>query len=249
MSTYAIVLTAGLVFAALTALASVFVPAPYGRFASRKMGPSVPIRTGWLLMEAPALAVFFALLLTAGSLEPLALVFAAVWAVHYGNRALAFPLLMRPRPDSRMALVVVLSGMAVCTVHAWLYATWITTPGRYTIDWLTDPRFLIGLPLYLLGLGLILTTESLLRGLRRDSARGYVIPHGGGFRWVTSPHYFGEILAWSGLALATWCPGGLFVLTVTLANLVPRARANHRWYRKTFPDYPAARRVLIPFVW
>ena len=40
----------------------------------------------------------------------------------------------------------------------------------------------------------------------------------------------------AGLAFAAW----------TMANLVPRARAHHRWYRERFPDYPARRKALVP---
>jgi 3-oxo-5-alpha-steroid 4-dehydrogenase 1 len=47
----------------------------------------------------------------------------------------------------------------------------------------------------------------------------------------------------------TWSPGGLFILGISLANLVPRAIATHRWYREKFPDYPKDRKILIPFVW
>lgn len=246
---YDAVLLAGLAFAALTALAGRFVKTPYGRFGSSRYGPEVPIRLGWLLMEAPAIPVFYAVFaMGSQATEPVPRLFAAVWALHYGNRALAFPLLMRARPGSRMSVSVFGTGIPVVVVHAWLYATWLGTLGTHlTTDWLTDPRFLLGLPLYLLGYGLTVHSEGLLRGLRDATAPGtYAIPQGGGFRWVSSPHYLGEILAWTGLALASWCPGGLFVLTVTLANLVPRALATHRWYRQTFPDYPPARRALVP---
>lgn len=34
----------------------------------------------------------------------------------------------------------------------------------------------------------------------------------------------------------------------TAANLIPRARSNHRWYRETFAGYPARRRALSPGV-
>ena len=43
----------------------------------------------------------------------------------------------------------------------------------------------------------------------------------------------------SGLAFAVW----------TIANLAPRARSNHLWYRQTFPDYPAERKALLPGLW
>ncbi|MFK0569876.1 hypothetical protein [Endozoicomonas sp.] len=33
-----------------------------------------------------------------------------------------------------------------------------------------------------------------------------------------------------------------------MADLVPRALATHRWYKKQFEDYPQNRKVLIPFL-
>ncbi len=256
--TYRAVLTGGLAFAALTFVAGLFVRTPYGRFASRRMGPQTPIRLGWLLMEAPAVIAFFAVYaLGDWPGNPVALCFAAIWAIHYGNRAVAFPLLMRPRPDSAMAASVWVIGMGVTTVHGWLYASWLTWSfdglrEPWSTSWFVDPRFVIGVLLWAVGFGLIVSTESILRSLRdatRRDDRGYSIQFGGGYRWVSSPHYLGEILAFTGLMIATWCPGGLFVWAVTLANLVPRAAATHRWYRERFPEYPAARRALVPGVW
>jgi hypothetical protein len=48
-------------------------------------------------------------------------------------------------------------------------------------------------------------------------------------------------MSWSlaGAAFALW----------TLANLVPRAGAHHRWYRARFADYPPERRALLPGIW
>ena len=34
----------------------------------------------------------------------------------------------------------------------------------------------------------------------------------------------------------------------TIANLLPRARSHHRWYRERFAEYPSERRAMIPFV-
>ncbi|MEM1414475.1 MAG: 3-oxo-5-alpha-steroid 4-dehydrogenase [Myxococcota bacterium] len=242
------VVLAGLAFAALSALGSAFVRSPYGRFATPKLGPSVPIRAGWLAMEAPFVAFYAFYAAGPRALEPVPLVFAGVWTLHYANRALFFPLAMRARPEGRMALLVVVIGMGVVLTHGWLYATWLSELGTHLdAAWLSDPRFVLGLPLYVAGFGLNVWSDAILRRLRRSSA-GYAIPHGGAFRWVSCPHYLGELLAWSGLALATWCPGGLFVLAVSAANLVPRALAIHRWYRDEMPEYPKERRALVPFV-
>jgi 3-oxo-5-alpha-steroid 4-dehydrogenase 1 len=249
---YGQVLAAGLLFAAVTALASTFVLAPYGRFASTTFGPGLPIRWGWILMEAPALPVYAWTFAQAGPRDSwVPALFLALWTMHYLNRGLIFPLRSRPRPGATMGVVVVLSGMAVVGTHAWLYAAWVGQPGGPldTPAWLEDPRLWLGLALYLTGFGLLTHSEATLAALRSGDDRGYHIPRGGGFHWVSSPHYLGELLAWTGLALATWCPGGLFVLAVSAANLVPRAAAVQRWYHERFPDYPAERRALIPFLW
>ena len=78
----------------------------------------------------------------------------------------------------------------------------------------------------------------MLRTLRAPGERGYKIPRGGLYRFVSAPNYFGELVEWSGFALAAWSPAALVFVVWTAANLAPRAWANHRWYRRTFPDYP-----------
>ena len=51
----------------------------------------------------------------------------------------------------------------------------------------------------------------ILRNLRAPGETGYKIPVGGLFRWVSSPNYFGELLEWTGWAIATWSiPGVAF---------------------------------------
>jgi protein-S-isoprenylcysteine O-methyltransferase Ste14 len=87
-----------------------------------------------------------------------------------------------------------------------------------------------------------------LRKLRGPGETGYKIPRGGAYTWVSCPNYLGEIVEWLGWALATWSPAGLAFAAYTAANLVPRALANHRWYRERFPDYPAERRAVIPYL-
>ena len=52
-----------------------------------------------------------------------------------------------------------------------------------------------------------------------------------------------------GWALETWSLAGLFWFLFSSATFVPRARHNHQWYKNQFPDYPADRKALIPFVY
>ncbi len=68
------------------------------------------------------------------------------------------------------------------------------------------------------------------------------------FELVSCANYFGEVLEWVGWAVLTWSLPGLTFALWTVANLVPRARAHHAWYQRTFPEYPAKRKAIIPFL-
>jgi len=63
-----------------------------------------------------------------------------------------------------------------------------------------------------------------------------------------NPSYLTELTGWAGFAICTWSLAGVFVLVVSLGNLVPRAFATQKWYRERFPDYPRERKVLIPYL-
>ena len=78
---------------------------------------------------------------------------------------------------------------------------------------------------------------------------GYKIPRGGAFELVSGANFFGEIVEWSGFALAAWSLPGLAFAIFTFANIGPRAASHHRWYLTKFPEYPRSRRAVIPFVW
>jgi 3-oxo-5-alpha-steroid 4-dehydrogenase 1 len=256
-ATYDTVLAAALTFALLVALAAPFVPSPYGRFASARFGLAVDPRLGWLLMELPASVVFLLAFLSGPRrFEAVPLVFLFVWVVHYANRGFFFPLSIRsPKGDkASFSLFVVAMGWIVTCLHGWLNGTFLSRFGAHlTTGWLSDPRFLFGLALYLASLGLNLHCDAVIRALRTPAeiAAGekvYRVPQGGLFRLVSSPSYLTELGAWAGFALATWSLAGVFILAVTAANLVPRALSTHRWYRARFPDYPAERKALIPFL-
>ena len=255
--TYDTVLTAALIFAGVTALVAPFVPTPYGRFASERFGVALDPRVGWFLMELPATLSFLYFFFSGPRwAETVPLVFLGIWLVHYGNRGFFFPLSIRsPRgAKASFSLMVIAVGWLVTSLHGYLHASFFARFGEhYTLAWLGDPRFLIGLPIYAISLALNIHSDAIVRGLRsRDEVamgeKVYRIPRGGLFRWVSSPSYLTELSAWAGLALCTWSLAGVFIFAVSAANLVPRAIATHRWYRERFPDYPAERTALIPYL-
>jgi protein-S-isoprenylcysteine O-methyltransferase Ste14 len=198
-------------------------------------------------MEAPASILFVVFyLLGTHRFEPVPLLFLVLWLVHYVYRAFVYPLLMRS--GSRMPVLVMTLAIAFNLLNAWVNARWISEYGTYPVAWLSDPRFWIGLALFAGGLALNARSDRTLRRLRDDGSGGYRIPQGGGFRFVSSPNYLGEMVEWTGWAVATWSLAGAAFALYTVANLAPRAISNHRWYRETFADYPTERRAIIPFV-
>jgi len=200
-----------------------------------------------MIMESPASLLFAGVYLAgAHRAELVPLLFLGLWQLHYVQRAFVYPLLMRA--GNRMPVSLMAMAIFFNVLNGFINARWISQWGDYPVRWLTDPRFLIGVVVFLGGLAVNLHSDRTLRRLRGPGETGYKIPHGGGFRWVSSPNYLGEIIEWFGWALLTWSLAGLAFALYTTANLAPRALANHRWYRDRFPDYPEDRRALIPFL-
>ena len=236
---------AGVIFAALF-----FISAPYGRHVRREWGPAVPNHIGWMVMDAPA-SVVFALCFVAGSAPKnlTAIIFLGLWEAHYVHRAFIYPFQIADG-RKKMPVLVILMGFIFNCGNAYLNGAYLfSLSGGYPMQWLTDPRFITGAGLFVLGFTINRRADRLLRRLRAPGETGYKIPYGGLFERVSCPNYLGEIIEWSGWALATWSFPGLSFAAWTFANLVPRARAHHRWYWENFPNYPRKRKALIPGVW
>ncbi len=237
-------LMAAVIFATLF-----FIAAPYGRHIRRGWGPTLTNRTGWLLMEAPAPLVFALLYLLGEHRASLtAIVFLLLWEAHYVHRAFIYPFSLTNR-EKKMPLTVVLFGFMFNLGNAYLNGRYLFTFASYPSDWLGDFRFLTGAMVFIAGFVINRSADEILRHLREQNATEYGIPFGGMYRWISCPNYFGEILTWTGWAIATWSLPGLAFAVWTFANLAPRARTHHRWYLEQFPDYPKERKALIPGLW
>lgn len=253
---YDTVLTIAFAFAAFVIIGGFFAQSSYGRFSTTTLGLNLNPKLGWWLMEIPATVFFLVFFLTGPNrFEPTALVLAAIWLLHYANRGWFFPLSIRQVPGKRGSfnISVLGMGMLVTCMHGYLNGALFSHDylDQYSTAWLADPRFLIGLAIYLGGFALIVNSESIVRNLRDKADPGaaeYKIPMGGAYKYVTSPAYLGEMIAWAGFALLTWSLAGVVIFLITAGNLVPRAIATHKWYREKFEDYPAERKALIPLV-
>ena len=225
------------------------ITAPYGRHTTTKWGPMVDNKIGWVLMELPSLIIFITLVLTGKNAmtKPLWILF-GVWAIHYFNRAIIFPMRTRTK-GKKMPVLIVLSAVFFNLVNASLNGYWLGHVGpEYPDAWLLDPRFLIGAVIFLAGFMINQFADKKLIGLRKGGKKGYFIPRGGLFNYISCPNHFGEIVEWTGYAVMAWNYPACSFAVWTAANLIPRALSHHKWYKNYFKDYPKNRKAVIPFL-
>ena len=235
-----------LVLAVPVFLLLLIIKAPYGRHVRKGWGPMLDNRLGWFFMELPSVLVFGAILLFYAKLNLTTLAFLFLWQIHYCHRALIYPWTLKKQ--QKMPWLILVIGVIFNSTNGYLNAWSIAYQSeKYSDAWLSSPQFIIGVLIFFCGMILNKLSDRILSGLSSENG-GYRIPHGLAYRWVSCPNYLGEIIQWTGWAIATWSLAGWVFAIWTMANLVPRALAHHRWYRENFKDYPAKRRALIPFV-
>ena len=227
-----------------------FISAPYGRHNRKGWGPDVDNRLAWLIMEAPS-PVLFGLLFLAGSnpVNAVMLAFVILWEGHYLHRAFIYPFTLNDN-GKRMPVLIMVFGLVFNLMNAYLNGRWLFHfSSGYGEGWVYDPRFVAGVVLFAVGFIINRRADLELKSLRQDGDGGYHICNRRFHRLVSCPNYLGEIIIWIGWAMATWSLPGLAFALWTIANLAPRARAHHNWYRETFPDYPPERKALVPRIW
>lgn len=230
-----------------------FVDAGYGKFYNPKWGPAVNNKLGWVLMESP---VFLAMLLLwffsdrRGDLVRLAFLF--LFELHYIQRSFVFP--FRMRGNSMMPLSIVLMGVTFNVLNALMQGGWIfylSPVDYYPADWLTNPRFIFGFLLFIIGMYVNIQSDDIIRNLRKDGDTKHYLPKNGMFRYVTSANYFGEFVEWVGFAILTWSWSGAVFALWTFANLCPRAARIYDHYKLEFGDELDTKKVkrIIPFIY
>lgn len=227
-----------------------FVDAPYGKRDRDGWGPGLPVRLSWLLLEVPSFIVPIVIVLSVQSLPGLAgSILLLLWLVHYFHRSFIYPLVLRPKPNARFKLIVLVLGAPVNAMIGWLIVTMVfLEPHLQSIEWVYSPQFAAGVVLFALGFSITKWSDGVLKRLRAPGDGGYYIPKGGLYRYISCPNYLGEILQWCGFALASWSLAGLAFAIYTAANLIPRALSSHAWYREQFQEYPRPRKAVVPFL-
>lgn len=226
-----------------------FIKAPYGRHIKKEWKPVINNRLGWFIMELPSV-VFFAYFFLTGSSDKnmvLWLIF-TLWELHYINRVFVFPLKLKTK-GKKMPLAIAIFALFFNFGNGFINGYFFGNLAlSYDLSWFYDPRFIIGIILFITGMIINWQSDEILFKLRKPGETGYKIPYGKMYKYISCPNYFGEIMEWTGFAILTWCLPSLSFLIWTLVNLMPRAISNHKWYRENFNEYPSERKAFIPFI-
>ena len=207
---FSTLLIAMTIAAAIVFFALYFIDAGYGMMYTKRWGPAIDNRLGWVIMESP---VFFAMCLlwwcSDRRADTVPLIFFILFQLHYFQRSFIFPLLIKGK--SKMPLAIILSGITFNLLNALMQGGWIfyvSPAGTYTPDWLYSPQFIAGIIIFFSGIAINLNSDNIIRHLRRPGDTKHYIPRGGMFRYVSSANYFGEFLEWVAFAVLTWSAAG-----------------------------------------
>lgn len=238
----------------LTFFSLQFLSAPYGKHYRPGWGPAIPSPLAWPIMESPTLWLPL-LLLPAGRhrRHPLALLPLALFLLHYLHRTLLYPLSL-PAAAAAKPFPVAIAALAFLfnLLNAYLQIRHLSHYAAYSSSSSVTLllRLAVGVALFFVGMGVNVRSDRELVRLKREGGGGYKVPRGGMFEWVSCPNYLGEVVEWLGWAVVTWSWPGLAFFLYTCANLVPRARAHHRWYLEKFPEeYPRSRKAIFPYLY
>ena len=216
--------------------------APYGRHTSKKWGISIDNKLGWIIMELPALLVCPAIYFYFKVDFDISIMFICLWIIHYFNRTIIFPFRIKTK-GKKMPLAIVLSAFFFNIVNGLINGYFLSNINLHSVS-----IFLItGFLLFVLGLYINISSDNKLINLRKIK-KGYFVPKGGLFKYISCPNFFGEILEWFGFALMTFNIGSLSFFIWTCCNLIPRGLAHHSWYKNKFNEYPKERKAILPFL-
>ncbi|KAF6106450.1 steroid 5 alpha-reductase 2 [Phyllostomus discolor] len=238
--------------AALAAMGALILylrePSGYGKYTgSVTAATHLPARAAWFLQELPSFVVPAGMLLgqTRALLGAPGVVLLGLFCAHYFHRTFIYALLSKGRP---FPIGILIKGFVFCMGNGFLQSYYLIYCADYPAEWYTDIRFILGVFLFILGMGINIHSDYILYQLRKPGEIIYKIPQGGLFTYVSGANFLGEIIEWIGFALATWSLPGLAFAFFSLCFLGLRAFHHHRFYLKIFEDYPKFRKALIPFI-
>ena len=131
---------------------------------------------------------------------------------------------LRIKSEKRVGIMENILIFVVCVINGLQIGHYHTTHVNHSLyQW----NFLLGTILFFTGLYINIDSDNRLISLRSGSKKGYQIPRGGMFEYVSAANYFGECVEFLGFFLASFSLPALAFTVVTLSNIGPRAYHHH----------------------
>jgi len=253
MECYNILLISMAIIALIVFVCLYFVEAGYGMLFDKKWGFPINNKLAWVLMEAPVFITMLVMWMTSPvKYNTVPLIFFLLFELHYFQRSFIFPFKMSGK--SKMPIGIMLMGVVFNVLNGYIQGKWLfylAPEDMYVKSWLTTPQFIIGVAVFLFGMGVNWHSDHIVRNLRKPGDTNHYLPKGGMFNYVTSANYFGEFVEWCGFAIMTWSWAGALFAAWTFANLAPRANTINKRYKAWFPEEMKGKNLkrIIPFIY
>ena len=234
-------------FAVIVFILLFFISAPYGKFSRKGWGPAVKSKWAWMIMEFPSPSLMIIFFIFSDSKKLPQVIFLCLWMGHYIYRTFLYPFRQSGK-DKKYPVIILLMAFVFNCFNGFVNGYGIFNINSYSASNLIKWQFITGFLFFVAGFIINKISEEKLRKLKMTNSAGYVIPYGWLFNYISNPHYFGEIVEWTGWAIMTWSLPGLAFAVFTSANLFPRALGSHKWYKKEFRNFPPERKAIIPFI-
>ena len=75
-------------------------------------------------------------------------------------------------------VIIVFMAFLFCAMNGYVQSRYLLQYYTYSDYWFFDPRFFIGIVMFLLGLAINIQSDAILRGLRKPNETGYKTPRG-----------------------------------------------------------------------
>ena len=242
---YNLILIPWLILAIISFLLLFKITAPYGKFSDRKYGVLINYKLGWFIQEIISPLFLFYFFYT-GDIEKTFIhwFLIIIWVLHYINRSIIFPL--RLKKSSKMPISVILSAIFFNIINGFTNGYYLGNLATFSDEYFLNINFIMGLLFFIIGVSINVNADNILIKIRNQN-KGYQIPNGKLYNFISCPNYLGEMIEWIGFALMCWSLPSLLFAIWTIANLFPRAIAQHKWYKNKF-DYPSNRKAIIPYI-
>ncbi|XP_008252790.1 3-oxo-5-alpha-steroid 4-dehydrogenase 2 isoform X2 [Oryctolagus cuniculus] len=168
-------------------------PSGYGKYTESLVpgAARLPARAAWFLQELPSFVVPVGILARQprSLFGPPGTVLLGLFCTHYFHRTFIYSLLTRGRP---FPATLFFQGFIFCIGNGFLQGYSLIYCADYPDSWYTDLRFSLGICLFILGMGINIHSDYILRKLRKPGEITYRIPQGGLFTYVSGANFLGS---------------------------------------------------------